>query len=85
MTTTLLLITIAAVAVLVATVRCYERITDNLRDEAADLRERLDAAQVFAEDSQVLLAAVIEEAQARERHPAGRRRPGLSLVQVMDA
>lgn len=84
MTTTLLLITIAAVGVLVATVRAYERITDDLRADVDDLSERLEHAQTFAEDSQVLLAAVIEEAEARDRHPAGKRRP-LSLVQVMDA
>lgn len=85
MTTTLLLIAIAAVGVLVATVRAYERITDDLRADVADLTERLEHAVTFAQDSQVLLDAVIEEADAMRRHPAGRGRPALSLVQAVTA
>lgn len=84
MTTTAVILAVASAVLLACTVRVYELICDEYRARIADLTERLQHAEVFAEDSQVLLAAVIEEAQARERHPAGKR-PGLSLVQVMDA
>lgn len=84
MTTTAVILAVASAVLLACTVRVYELICDEYRARIADLEGRVEAAVLFAQDSQVLVNEVFAEADAMRRHPAGKR-PGLSLVQVMDA
>jgi hypothetical protein len=78
MNLTLELLALAAIGLTLVTVYVYESYIGRLRAELAEAHAATERAVLFAEDSQVLLDAVIDEADARRRHPSYR---GLRVVE----
>ena len=80
MNATLFVIALASLALMLTTCWAYERLAAELRADVVAARRERDRAIRHAEDSQVLLDAVVAESAARRRHPAGTQLPRLVRI-----